>query len=352
MQSIDCKRHLRRDGAVQTRALANFRCSRRRFDRARARQYLTGVRTTRLVIVTGKGGVGKTTIAAGLARAAAERGERVLLVEVATPSRLGSILEGADLGPTPRAVAPRVSAVALDEQRALEALVDRLMPLRLLSRRLLSSESFRTVAAAVPGILEAALLTQLGAWLDGKELGYGLGRDGRCDRIIVDAPASGHTVPLLATPETLGGIATMGPLGEALRKTGRWLRDAARTAVLVVAIPEDWAVAEAIELARSLQGELGLPVARPVLNGVFPKRFSRDDERALHNAEAQASIDEALLRAGRYFLARREAATEQSRRLRSATGERPVELPYLFSTRMSWSDLEPIAEGLSPLLAG
>ena len=351
MRSIDCKLRLRHRRFVQPREPRVRSSLARRFDRARARQYLTGVRTTRLVIVTGKGGVGKTTIAAGLARAAADRGERVLLVEVATPSRLGSILEG-DLGPTPRPVAPRVSAVALDEQRALEALVDRLMPLRLLSRRLLSSESFRTVAAAVPGILEAALLTQLGAWLEGKELGHALGRDGRCDRIIVDAPASGHTVPLLATPETLGGIATMGPLGDALRKTGRWLRDAARTAVLVVAIPEDWAVAEAIELARSLRGELGLPVARPVLNGVFPKRFSRDEERALHHAEAQASIDEALLRAGRYFLARREVATEQSRRLRSATGERPIELPFLFSTSMSWSDLEPIAEGLSPLLAG
>ena len=340
MRSIDCNP----DGRAK-------RVRSREFDRAGAPHYLTRVRTTQLVIVTGKGGVGKTTIAAALARAAASDGERVLLVEVATPSRLGSILEGGDLGPTPRRVDSRVSAVALGEQRALEALVNRLMPLRLLSRRLLSSESFRTVAAAVPGILEAALLTQLGAWLDGKELGYGLGRDGRCDRIIVDAPASGHTVPLLATPETLGGIATMGPLGDALRKTSRWLRDPARTAVLVVAIPEDWAVAEAIELTRSLQHELGLPVARPVLNAVFPKRFSRDEEHALQQAETQASIDESLLRAGRYFLARRGSASELTRQLRSATGERPVELPYLFSARMTWSDLDPIAEGLKPLLA-
>jgi anion-transporting ArsA/GET3 family ATPase len=320
-----------------------------RFDPARAPQYLTRVRATRLVIVTGKGGVGKTTIAAALARAAAAQGEHVLLVEVATPSRLGSILEGGALGPEPRPIADRVGAVALDEQRALEALVDRLMPLRLLSRRLLSSESFRTVAAAVPGILEAALLTQLGAWLEGKELGRAFRR---CDRIVVDAPASGHTVPLLATPQTLGGIATMGPLGEALRRTSRWLRDRARTAIVVAAIPEDWAIAEAIELARSLRDDLGLPVARPVLNGVFPKRFSRDEERALRQAESQESIDVRLLRAGRYFAARREAAAEQTRRLRAATGERPLELPYLFSARMSWSDLEPIAAGLSPLLAG
>jgi hypothetical protein len=157
---------------------------------------------------------------------------------------------------------------------------------------------------------------------------------------------------LLSTPETLGGIATMGPLGDALRRTAGWLRDPARTSVAVAAVPEDWAVGEAIELSRSLRDDLGLPLARPILNAAFPKRFSRDEEGALRQAESQASIDEALLRAGRYFLARREAASEQSRRLRAATGERPIELPFLFSARMSWSDLGPIAEGLAPVLWG
>ncbi len=294
--------------------------------------------------MTGKGGVGKTTVAVAAARAAADAGERVLLVETASPGRLGAVLACTDLGHEPRGVAPGVDAVAIDDRRAFEALVERLMPLRPLSRRLLSSETFRVLAHAVPGILEAARLTQIAAWLDGRELGRG----SRYDRLVVDAPASGHSVPMLASPGTLSGLAAMGPLGEALRRTARTLRDPARTRAWVVSLPEDWAVAEALELYRALEREIGLPLAAPILNAVFPRRFSRAEEEALDRAAG--ALDERLLRAGRYFASRRRAAGEQIRRLRAATRARPIELPYLFSERMAWEDLAPLAAALRPAL--
>src|SRR4051812_30165683 len=106
----------------------------------------------RLVIVTGKGGVGKTTVAAAVAQAAVAARRRVLLVEVAVPGRLASVLDVPALDAAPRQIVENLSAVALDDNAALEELVHGLMPLRLLSRRLLSSETFRVIAAAVPGI--------------------------------------------------------------------------------------------------------------------------------------------------------------------------------------------------------
>ncbi|MFN8599398.1 MAG: ArsA-related P-loop ATPase [Candidatus Binatia bacterium] len=300
----------------------------------------------RLVIVTGKGGVGKTTVAAAVAQAAVAARRRVLLVEVATPGRLASVLDVPPLTGEPRAILDGLSAVALEESSALEELVHGLMPLRLLSSRLLSSDTFRIIAAAVPGIIETALLARVIAWLEETDR---RGRP-RWDLVVLDSPASGHSVPLLATPRTMSGLATVGPLGAIVRKTSRWLADPALTRALVVAIPEEWAVAEAVELWESLRDGLALPVGRPVLNAVFPKRFSRADEALLEEAEASHSIDPQLLEAGRYFIRRRAGAMEHGRALRAATRERPLELPFLFSTSMTWEDLGPLAEALDPVL--
>jgi hypothetical protein len=158
-------------------------------------------------------------------------------------------------------------------------------------------------------------------------------------------------VPLLATPRTLSGLAVMGPLGDILRRIARWLGDRERTSCLVVSIPEEWAVAEAVELYTSLRDTLAVPLARPALNAVFPRRFSRHEVGLLERARAARSLDPKLMDAGLFFVRRRDAAQVQSKALRAGTDARPIELPFLFSRAMKWNDLGPLADALVPALA-
>ena len=114
----------------------------------------------------------------------------------------------------------------------------------------------------------------------------------------------------------------------------------------MVALPEQWAVTEAIQLTASLRGDLAIPVARPILNATFPRRFSKKDEARLSHAARAGTIDADLLVAGQYFSQRRRLAVEQGRALRDGTGLIPVELPFLFSPTVGFDDLEPLSSAL------
>ncbi len=296
----------------------------------------------RLWIVTGKGGVGKTTVAAALAHAASAEGETVLVVEVAKPGRLASALDVSPLASTPSEVRPGVWAAAPDEEDSLTRLIEGLLPLRLLSRRLLASDSFQAICAAIPGITEAALLARLLGWLE---------HDDRTlpafDRVILDAPASGQSLPLLATPDALLRMVNVGPLGELLRRCRRQLTDPERTRALVVALPEDWAVAEAIELRERLREETAVALARPVLNGVVTRRFSRAEEEKLATAQSEGRVDPTMLAAAQWFRERRDNDVAFTRRLREGTGERPLELPRLFTSRLGWNEIGTLSAPLA-----
>ena len=182
----------------------------------------------RLVVVTGKGGVGKTAVAAALARAAVAANRRVLAVEVGR-GRLGALLGAARGGLEPRPVSPGLAMATVEPEDALGDFVHGVLRIRMLSRRLLESTSFQVLAAAAPGLPEFLVLQKLQAWLDARRLGRTV-----YDLIVVDAPASGHSLPLLAAPRTLGALARLGPVGDTLRVIGATLADPATTLVCLV----------------------------------------------------------------------------------------------------------------------
>ena len=294
----------------------------------------------RLVVVTGKGGVGKTAVAAALARAATRARRRVLAVEIGT-GRLGALLGTGRLEIEPRTVGPGLAAASVEPEEALGAFVHRTLPLRMLSRRLLESTSFQVVAAAAPGLPEFLVLQQLNTWLEARRLGRRV-----YDLIVVDAPASGHSLPLLAAPQTLGALAHLGPVADTLRTIGTRLADPATTLVCLVTTPEELAVRETIELHRELGRRLRLPVAPAIVNAVPGPHFTRTDEAAITRLEASGERHPHIA-AARFLLDRRREAAGQVRALRRALGAAPVRLPFLYAGPEADGGIDVLARELA-----
>jgi anion-transporting ArsA/GET3 family ATPase len=223
-------------------------------------------RATSLQLVTGKGGVGKSTFAAALALAAAHAGKRVLAIEMGTPGGLAGLL---GVWPSTHGVAvPAGIGLHLayyDGEAALaEYLLGRL-PLRGLMKAAFAHPLYRAFVAAGPGVRE---LMAIGKVRD-EQLGLSTGGP-LWDVIVVDAGASGHALQLLGMPAATARTFKSGLAHRESTRVAKSLADPETTAVHVVALPEEMPLEEAAEIIERLRGELELPVGRLVVNQCRP----------------------------------------------------------------------------------
>jgi len=291
-----------------------------------------------LVVVTGKGGAGKTTVAAALGLAAAARGRRVVVAEVAARDELARALGGGRAEPfVERNVAPGLHHVSIEPQRAMEEyLVDQL-PSRALAEVLVRSRLFAYLAAATPGLRE--LLTMGKVW----ELVQAERRTPGAapyDLVVLDAPATGHGLALLAAPRTFADAAQVGPISRQGRTIHRMLTDRARTGIVAVAAPEELPVNEALALRDALRDRLGLDLDRIVLNGMLPDRLTAAESGTLEGAGNARAV-----RLARHHHRRARAQRAQAARLRRGLrDEVPLtSLPYLFRGEIGAADLRQLA---------
>lgn len=285
-----------------------------------------------VLVVAGKGGVGKTTMTAALAKMAARAGKSVLIVELEGKSGISAAFgrpgdlgyeevdlegcAGAESGPADR-VGGSVRARRLTPDDALiEYLEDH--GLRRVSRRLAHSGVLDVVSTAIPGIRDVLVLGKV------KQLE----REQAADLIVVDAPATGHAITFLTSASGLVGAARGGPLRSQAQDVVDLLSDPGRCRVILVTLPEELPVSETIESAYTLEDAAGVQLGPVIINACDPEPLGLGQPAAEAAAAAGVTLDpaylDALEGARRFRLDRHAVSAQQVERLR-----RDLPLPQL-----------------------
>lgn len=296
-----------------------------------------------LVVVTGKGGVGKTTVAAALGLVAARRGARVIVAEVARRSDVASIL-GTASGRHDRVfveheIAPGLFHISIDPEDALAEYLHDQLGSSGLATVLSGSRMFGLLAAATPGLRE--LLTIGKVWELAQPERRTKGGE-PYDLVVVDAPATGHGVAVLSAPRTFADAAAGGPVTRQAQRIAATIADPAQTGLVAVARAEEMPVSETVELQRDLRERLGRELDAIVANRLEPDLFAPAEASKLVPHGEHPAVGLTL-----HAIARGRRQRAQVGRLHHETGIDPVRL----HARRDGPDLEALADELERALS-
>jgi anion-transporting ArsA/GET3 family ATPase len=314
----------------------------------------------KLVVVTGKGGVGKTTIAAALALAAAERGLRTIVVELGDQRRVGALLAGdpqrehdpqhggesrppvsADTG-AETALAENLWGVTIDPDRALLEWLQALGG-RVPGRVLAGSGTFQYFAAAAPGAKELVSMVKVWELTRGHERWRR--RAGRYDLVVLDAPATGHALGLLHSPRTFGAIARVGPIFGQAERVRELLEDPSQTGYLAVTHATEMAVGETLDLREGLRSQLEVDLDATIVNATLPQRFDGRELARIARLDG-GGVTRSAVRAAQTVHERARTQHNQIARLRRHGGAVHT-VPLLFAPALNLHAVRRIGRRLA-----
>ena len=287
---------------------------------------MTRLDDLRFLFVTGKGGVGKSTVCAALATALADRGRRVLAVTCGANERLSPLLGTAPLGIEVRQVRERLWATRITGESAMREYGEMILRSKTAYRAVFGNKYVKSFFNAVPGLNEWAVLGK--AWyhsIEGRDAG-----EPRFDVVLFDAPATGHGLDMLRVPKVIVDIVPPGVLRRDAERAWSMFQDPTQSGVVVVTLPEDMPTNETVELCDALKNELGLPVALLVVNQVIEELFSEAERAHLllpRDLDRNSPGDEGIACGVRRAI-REQIQAESLARL-AALGASAVRLPLL-----------------------
>jgi len=307
----------------------------------------------KLLFVSGKGGVGKSTVAAALALLGSQRGKRTLACEIDAKGNLADFFEAGPTDYTPREVQPNLFAMSMDAEASLQEYLRLQMRLPAIARIGPLARAFEFVATAAPGVREI-LTVGKPVW----EV-----REGHYDLVVVDAAATGHIVGQLAAPQAINELVHVG----LIRQQTGWVIDVLSnketTGLVVVTTPEEMPVNETIELSQRVEDETDVVLSAIVVNRVLPELFGRQEEEVFEELRQPAAVGalreavgnpaEPVLEAARLAVTMRRTRAGHIERLRSSIDPSIplLYVPYVFMRAHGFRTTRQVAEALSAELS-
>ncbi len=296
----------------------------------------------RVRIITGKGGVGKTTVAAALGLALARSGQRVLVAEVNGRDRVAATLGVEPVGADIREVLPNLFVVDMNPRAALREYILLVVRFETLYKAVFENRMARRVLRFIPSLGELNMLGKIWYHAEQRE-----NDRPRFDAIVVDAPATGHARELLRAPGVVEKMVPAGPLRDNARRIREMLTDAERTHLHVVTTPEEMPVNEAIELCEAARTTLGMRLGTTLINHRVPAVPAQALDRLgqqLSDPRLAGLVATLKLREGK-----RAAGEVELARLPAALTERVVSLPRLVADPFGRAELDKLAGLLEKL---
>ncbi|MFZ2631701.1 MAG: ArsA family ATPase [Desulfosalsimonadaceae bacterium] len=309
---------------------------------------LQSIFSRRVIFVLGKGGAGKTTATVALGMAAQRMNKRVLLVEIGDSDTLGSICLNRTLSETPEEISSNLWGARVHPKAELEAYIHAHVSSGFIARKIIRSRLFSYLFDATPGLKEVMSLARIWRW----EKETNKDAEPRFDLIIVDAPATGHALSLLRLPEQLIRMIRVGPVANQIRELQRLLKNPQKTCLVLVTLPEELPVNEAMEFYSAADDELEMPVAVTLINCVYPSYFTQNELNqinALKDAlkKHPGSPGNAMLDSALRLVRRRDMQQKYIDQIQARTLGRMKEMPFYFTNDLTLEDIDALSHHLT-----
>ncbi|RLB42671.1 MAG: anion-transporting ATPase [Deltaproteobacteria bacterium] len=297
----------------------------------------------RFLFVVGKGGVGKTTVATGLALAASRRDKKVLLALVNCKERVSQLLDTEPIGSEIVTVAENLDVVNMTPDAALEEYGVMILKVKAVFNAVFKNRLVRAFLKGTPGLEAWSML--------GKAFYHACPPKGEpdYDLVIVDAPATGHALDMLRVPFVIESVAPPGLLRRDAARAAKMFRDPERAGAVLVTLPEYMPASETIELSNALANELRIPVLHLVINRVLNVLFAEKERPVLESLPSQIPDDSeirGLALAGKRRALRETVQARAVRRVCSHIDAPCSELPYYSGLESDTAAIEALSEAL------